>query len=314
MTFTTLKRSLLATVLLAFLALPPSAVGEPVQDFNVQLKDIKKDGRYTIVFTANSYDTTGAPPPLITDNTLRVAAGVKIRKDFLNKRYQCDADDVRQGLLAPDGRRNYTARLSKLGATLKRTRKKMPKDVAAGVKVCARAQIGSGHVVADVRPVFKEPVPANFFVYLAKPTAKGADAAFTVLVVLDEKGWLWRDSPTLRTFRLAFTINMFYEPTKDGRFGYRVVLPDGGTGGVRASVAELQVVTPGISKTKRTVKCLTRKRGRCTKKKTTKERIFWLTRPKCPASGLLDFESDYKYENGFQETKKVALPCPRFIS
>ena len=111
---------------------------------------------------------------------------------------------------------------------------------AKKLETCARAQIGEGNVIADVRPIFKEPVPANFFVYLAKPQKKGADAAFSVLVVLDENGWLWKESQTLRTFRLALTLNAFWEPTADGRFGYRFVLPGGGAGGVRASVAELQ--------------------------------------------------------------------------
>lgn len=305
--------ALTAVLALAVLALPSVAGAAPVQEFNVQLKDIRTDGRYTIVFTANSYDTTGEQPPIIKANTLRVAAGVKIRKDFLTKAYQCKADDVREALLASDGSRNYTSRLKNLSATYKRTRKRMPKKTAAGLKTCVRAQIGQGNVVADVRPTFKRPVPANFFVYLAKPTVKGADAAFSVLVVLDEKSWLWAESPFLRTFRLAFTVNMFYEPTSDGLYGYRVVLPDGGTGGVRASVAELRVTTPGVTKTKRTVKCLRKKKGKCTKRKVSKKKIFWLTQPKCPKSGLLDFKSDYVYETGLKETKAIQLPCPRFI-
>ncbi len=291
---------------------PPSA--EPVQEFNVQLTDIKPDGRYTIVFTANSYDTTGEQPPLVTANTLRVAAGVRIQPDFLTKSYQCKVDDVRQSLLTPDGGRNYTKRLNNLPASLKRTKKKMPKKLAAGVRTCARAQVGKGNVVADVRPVFKNPVPANFYVYLAKPTKKKADAAFSVLVVLDENGWLWKESPLLRTFRLAFTINLFYEPTADGRYGYRAELPGGGTGGVRASIVDLRVTTPGVSKTKRTVRCLRKKKGKCTKRKVTKKRIFWLNKPKCPKSGRLEFKSDYEYETGLKETKAIELPCPRFTN
>ena len=71
-------RRLLRTVSLtaaALLALPALAAADPVQEVNVQLQNIKPDGRYSVVFSANSYDTTGAPPPLVTKNTVRLAVG-----------------------------------------------------------------------------------------------------------------------------------------------------------------------------------------------------------------------------------------------
>ena len=289
------------------------ALAEPVQEFNVQLKDIKPGGQYTVVFTANSYDTTGAPPPLVTDNIFKFAAGVRIRPEFLTKDYQCDVDAVREALVTPDGNLNYTQRLRNLAASLKRTRSKLVPATAKKVETCARAQIGEGHVIADVRPIFKEPVPANFFVYLAKPKAKGADAAFGIIVVLDENGWLFKEAPLLRSFRLPLHIDLFDEPSADGRYGYKLILPGGGAGGVRASVAELRVTTPGISKVKKTTTCLTRRNGRCAKKKVRTQKLFWLTQPKCPASGQLGFESFYKYENGTTFTKTSELPCPRFV-
>ncbi len=296
----------------AFLSLTGVAGADPVQEFNVQIKDIKPDGRYTIVFTANSYDTTGEQPPLVTDNIFRFAAGVKIRPEFLTKDYQCNVDRVSEALLVPDGKLNYTQRLRNLPASLKRTRSKLPAATATDVEKCARAQIGEGNVVADVRPVFKDPVPANFFVYLAKPKAKGADAAFSVLVVLDETSWLWKGSPFLRTFRLGLTIDLFDEPSADGRYGYKLILPGGGAAGVRASVVELRVTTPGLTQLKTTVTCLTKKKSKCIKRKVTSKKLFWLTQPTCPASGQLGFESFYKYETGLSQTRTVDLPCPRF--
>ena len=307
-----LKGFFVCALMAAFMSLTAVAGADPVQEFNVQIKDIKPDGRYTIVFTANSYDTTGEQPPLVTDNIFRFAAGVKIRPEFLTKDYQCDVDRVREALLVADGNLNYTQRLRNLAASLKRTRAKLPAATAKDVETCVRAQIGEGNVVADVRPVFKDPVPANFFVYLAKPKAKGADAAFYVLVVLDENGWLWKESPFLRTFRLPLLINLFDEPSADGRFGYKLILPGGGAAGVRASVAELRVTTPGLTQVKKTVTCLTKKKGKCTKRKVTSKKLFWLTQPRCPASGQLGFESFYKYETGLSETRTVELPCPRF--
>ena len=59
-----LKRILTTFILLISLAAgAASASAEPVQDFGVQLKDVTADGRYTIVFTSNSFDTTGDAPP-----------------------------------------------------------------------------------------------------------------------------------------------------------------------------------------------------------------------------------------------------------
>ncbi|HMS63287.1 MAG TPA: hypothetical protein PKD63_13485, partial [Solirubrobacteraceae bacterium] len=62
----TVKRILVSALLLALLSPAAIAQAAPVQEFNVQLKDVKPDGRYTIVFTANSFDTSGEPPPLLT--------------------------------------------------------------------------------------------------------------------------------------------------------------------------------------------------------------------------------------------------------
>ena len=77
------KKFLVPVMLLALLYPATIAHADPVQEFNVQLKDVKPDGRYTIVFTANSFDTSGEPPPLLTSNTVSFAAGVKIKPAFL---------------------------------------------------------------------------------------------------------------------------------------------------------------------------------------------------------------------------------------
>ncbi len=308
-----MKRIFATTVVLALLGLASVAHAEPVQEFNFQIKNIKKDGRYTLVFRSNSFDTTGEPPPLVTDNTVRLAAGVKIRREFLKKDYQCKADNVRDALLAPDGNRSYTKRLTNLAATLKRTRKRIRKGLERGVKTCIRAQVGRGRVLADVRPTFADPAAADLFLYLAKPTKKGAVAAMGVLVVLDENSIFVKNNPFFKTLRLTFTVNIFNDPTPDGRFGYRLDLPGGGAAGVRVSLAEVEVTTPGITRVKRTVKCLRRKKGKCVKKKVLKKQnIFWITEPTCPASSLLDFEAFYKYETGQETTKTAQLPCPRF--
>ena len=307
-----MRRIALALLALALLTLAPAAQAEPVQQFSLGLTDIKPAGRFTVVFRANSFDTTGAPPPLVTENTVRMAKGLTIRKEFLNKDYWCNPEKVALALIAPDPGKRYTERLANLAATLKRTRAKLRPGLEPFVKTCIRAQVGRGTVLADARPAFADPAPANIFLYLAKPKAKGAIAALGVLVVLAEDSPFYKNNPFLQTLRLNFLVDIFDEPTPDGRFGYKLVLPGGGAGGVRVSLAELEVKTPGLSQEQKTVTCLQKKKGRCVKRKVTTKKLFWLTQPTCPASAQLPFQAFYKYETGATTTLDSLLPCPRF--
>lgn len=307
-----MMRLALSALLLAALALTPAAQAEPVQQFSIGLTDIKPAGRFTVVFRANSFDTTGAPPPLVTENTVRMAKGLTIRKEFRSKDYWCNAEKVALALIAPDPGKRYTERLANLAATLKRTRTKLRPGLDPFVKTCIRSQIGRGTVLADARPAFADPAPANIFLYLAKPKAKGAIAAIGVLVVLAEDSPFYKNNPFLQSLRLVFTVNIFEDPTPDGRFGYRLQLPGGGTGGVRVSLAELEVKTPGVGQDLKTVTCLQKRKRRCVKRKVTSKQLFWLTQPACPATGQLPFEAFYKYETGLTTTLGTQLPCPRF--
>ena len=310
------KRLLCATLALACAALFTLAVdragADPVQEFNVQIKDIKADGRYALVFTTNSYDTNGKRPPIAKDGFFRFASGIRIRPEFLTKNYQCDVNAVRKALITPDGNRNYTQRLRDLAGTLRRTRSKLLPSTAKKVETCVRSQIGYGNVVADARPVFADPSPANLFIYLAKPAAKNAEVTFSVLVVLDEHGWLWKHAPLLRTFRLARPLNAYWQPSAGGRFAYRLVLPGDGAGGVRASIAEMKLTLSGLTQTKQTVKCLVRRSNRCVRSRLERKKLFWLTRPACPSSSVLRFASEVTYETGNKLTTSTDVPCPRF--
>ena len=302
----------LALAATAPLALPAMAVADPVQEVNVQLQNIKPDGRYSVVFSANSYDTTGAPPPLVTKNTVRLPAGISIKPQFLTKQYQCKVEDVRDAMLVSEPY-SFQKRLENLAATLKRTRSKLTPKIAKGVEKCIGAQIGSGTVLADTRAAgFTDDAPAHLFLYLTKPTVKGAKSAFGVLVVLDENSNFIKNNPFLKSLRLIYTVNLFEDPTPDGLYGYRLDLPAPGTSGVRVSLAELTVKTPGITAVKQTVTCLKKKNGKCVKRKVTKTNTFWLNKPTCPASGQLGFEAFYQYETGTTTTKLTQVPCPRF--
>ncbi len=308
------SKAILCSFLVALLTVASVARADPVQEFNVQLKDIKADGRYTIVFSSNSYDTSGEQPPQVTSNSVRFAAGVTIRPEFLNSRYRCDVPRMRDALMAtPEPTMVFSRRAEKLAATYKRIRERLSPGDAKAVETCVRAQIGQGIVVADTRPFIADPIPAKLFIYLSKGTEKGALASFGVLAALDESSQVYKETGLLRLLRpLAFATNVFDEPSADGVYGYRLALPAGPVGIVKVSLAELRVTTPGLAQVTKKVTCLKRSRGRCTKKKVVTERLFWLTQPTCPTTGRLGFEANYGYETGLTSTKAIQLPCPRF--
>lgn len=306
-----MKRILLSALLLILLAPAAAAQAEPVQEFNVQLKDVRPDGRYTIVFTANSFDTSGEPPPLLTSNVVRFAAGVTIRKEFLRREYQCDVRGLRDALLAAPENGWFFKRLDRLAATYKRVKSRMTPESRRITETCIRSQVGAGTVVVDARTVgLADPIPAKLYLYLEKPQAKGAVASLGIFAVLDESRESVRALGSLSTLKLVFSTEFYAEASPDGLYGYKLVLPTGG--GLRISVAELKVTTPGVTRVKVKKTCLLKRRGRCVKSRSTTEKLFWITQPTCPASGQVAFRSDYGYETGLATEKLIQVPCPRF--
>jgi hypothetical protein len=63
-----LKRILLAGALLGLLVPLAVAQAEPVQEFSYQVKDVKPDGRFSVVFSSRTYDTTGDITPPVNEN------------------------------------------------------------------------------------------------------------------------------------------------------------------------------------------------------------------------------------------------------
>ena len=316
-TSSTARATFVCAVAACLLSLSAMAGADPVNDFNVQIKDIEPGGSYTIVFTANSYDTTGEQPPQVTSNSLRLASGVTIRPQFLSSRYRCDVTRMRDVLLEnPESSPVRSKRFANLAATLERIRDQITPAEVAIVEKCIRAQIGQGVVVADTRPFIADPVPAKLTLYLSKATEKGAIASIGVLAVLDESSKPYREKRLLRLLGPpAFYANIFNEPSADGRYGYRVALPTPPAGlvlDVKISVAEVRVTVPGLTDETKVVRCVRRAGGRCRKTKVTTHRTFWLMQPKCPATSQLGFEASDTYVTGLQTTKKVEVPCPRF--
>src|SRR6185436_14765992 len=91
------RKVTLVVLALVGLALTAPAVvqAEPINRFNFQVTNIKPGGRFTLLFHAQSFDTTGGVPPSPTANYLRLPKGATLRREFLTGRFFCDGPKLR---------------------------------------------------------------------------------------------------------------------------------------------------------------------------------------------------------------------------
>jgi hypothetical protein len=310
-----LKRILLAGALLGLLVPLAAAQAEPVQEFSYQVKDVKPDGRFSVVFSSRTYDTTGNIPPPPNENYQRLPAGAVLRKDFLKKKYQCNVDKLLDDLLfAPENNILFAKRVDKLSATIKRVKNRWSKKQLKNAETCATARIGQGTAQVDARPLFSELIPSVFYMFLGKPTVAGGVASLQILGMPDETTDVVKRLPTtVQTTRVPFIGNFLNDPTPDGKYGYKLVLPTGPIAGINISLAEIRAEVNGLTITKKKTTCKKKRHGKCVKKKVKKTRVFWFTQPKCPPSGKLSFEAFYGYADPIQDiTKTIELSCPNF--
>lgn len=309
-----MKKILIAAALLGLLVPIATAQAEAVQEFSYQVKDVKSDGRFTVVFSSRTYDTTGGIPPVLKQNFQRLPAGAVLRKEFLKKKFQCNVDKLLDDLLfAPENNILFARRLDKLDATIKRVKNRWSKKQLANAQICADARIGQGTAQVDARPLFNELIPSVFFMYLGKPTIPGAVASLQILGMPDESTDIVKRLPsTVQATRVPFVGNFVNEPSA-GKYGYKLVLPTGPIAGINISLAEIRATVKGLTITKKKTTCTKKRRGKCVKRKVKKTNTFWFTQPTCPPSGKLSFESFYGYDDPQPDiTKTVELSCPNF--
>lgn len=319
MTIARTRRAIpLAVASLLLLLAPATASADPVQQFSFQVKDIKPGGRFTLVFNARTFDTTGNPPPTPVENYLRIPAGAKLRKEFLNKRYFCDGPRLRTAIDLYDFRPgSFNARVRNLKPLIRqfaRSRDRKERRELANVQACHRGRIGGGTAKVDAResfPTIDQLIRASFSMFLSRPTARGAVAGFTVLAAADEDQEIVkrRSYEVITGVHAALHANFVNDPT--GPYGYRLDLPRGEVNGFKVSIAELNATTRGLTLRKGT--CLREnRRGRCVRRQ--RRTIFWFTTPPCPPSGMLSMQQFFGYANrAFDDTQTIQLACPRFI-
>jgi hypothetical protein len=308
-----MKRILFALIVLAVLV-PAAALAYPVQEISYQLKDVKPDGRFTAIVSYRAYDSSGGIPPALREAYLRTPLGAVVRKEFLKRKYYCDADKLLKDLQgAPEQNVQFARRVDKLAATIKRIRSRLDRKALRNAERCSRSRIGEGTVQVDARPVYDELIPAVFYMFLGKGAQKGAVGSLQFIGMPDENSAVVKELPiTVRQTRVPLVMSYFNEPT-EGKYGYKFVVPTGPIAGLNISIAEVRAVVRGTSLEKRQVTCSKRKRGRCVRKKVKKTNVFWMTPPKCPPSGKLSFLGFFGFDDPIPDvTKTVELSCPNF--
>jgi hypothetical protein len=313
-----LKKLLLALAVLAVLIPIAVAQAAPVQEFSFQLKDVKKNGRFTVVFTSRSYDTTGGQPPDLIENFIRLPKAGVMAPQVRNKKYYCSADQLIKDLQAnPVQGKTFASRVNNLTpfiSKLKKSKLASDKKALSNAENCKRSRLGQGTVQVDARPLLNDLIPAVFFMFFGKGTVPGALGSLQIVGMPDENSSIVKGLPTtVQQTRVPAVANFVNDPTPDGKYGYKIVLPTGPIAGINVSFAELTAVTKGFSAVKKKKTCAKKRKGRCVKKKTKKTSVFWFKRPVCPASGKLNFQAFYGYNDPVPDTtKEIELPCPNF--
>jgi hypothetical protein len=318
-----IERKVIPLVLaLAGLALAAPAVVQatPVSQFSFQVTNIKSGGRFTLLFHAQMFDTTGGVPPSPITNYLRIPKGAVLRREFLNRRFFCDGVLLRDSIDRMDfSGVPFTKRILNLKpfiAYLKRHgRSGAARRALANALVCDRARIGGGTARVDARgvsPKLDRLIDVTFATFFSRPTKPGAVAGFAILGAANED----QEIVKRRTFEVltgvhaALSANFVNDPTPDGIYGYRLDLPRSEVNSLQVSLAEINATTNGLS-LKRGA-CLKQRNHRCVKRE--RRTLFWFTIPPCPPSGLFSFQQVYTYADpALNSTRTVQLSCPRFI-
>jgi hypothetical protein len=182
---------------LAFLcALPVSARAELVGEFNARVTDVKRSyGAYTVVADARAYETSGAPPPILTNAVVHFPRGARLRDAFLREPFYCDRT---------------------------RLERYPPNPVR-----CRSSHFASGTIVLDARPHIDTPFSSDVHLFLARPTP-GAIASVIVLVIPNEftpayayqvlEGRLVEESATTRRFGYRLELPTHVKPLIPGLY------------------------------------------------------------------------------------------------
>jgi hypothetical protein len=306
---------LAATVGVAAAVGATTAHAEPVQQFSLQLR-AERSGQLAFRLRIRSFDTTGAVPPGPTEAFVRFPAGADIHDAFRGPRWQCDGPALRLALDTRPSPTQFADRIKDLRPfirSLARGRSRSDRAALANARACERSRIGSGTGLIDARnvtPVLADPIPVRYTAFLSRPRSRGAVAAATVLGSADEGAPIVRRYPVVAGVHVAVVQDIFDDPTPDGRYGLKMLLPTGPIAGFDVSLAEIDVRVRGL-KLARGSCVATSRRGRCTRRQPRDVYSFVL--PACPPDGRLSAQMFSGFAPPLPSlTSTFELPCPRF--
>src|SRR5436190_14072902 len=222
------------------------ARAEVVQEFGFSIKDVRADGRYTVVFNSRSYDSDGGTPAVLLSNTIRLPKGAVLRKRFMNARYYCDLKKLVDKIRTDHPNAPHFNDL--VNETLRGART-APRRASDLIAVCRFAHLGGGTALIDARPFVQQPIPAHFEMFWSKP-GKGVVGTMAVVGSADESNPVVAQNPTIRDTHPILHVDFVDEPTPDGLYAYKLVLPTGPIAGINVSFAEVHATTQGLTLTR----------------------------------------------------------------
>ena len=280
----------------------------------MQLKDVKPDGRYTIVFSANSFDTSGEPPPLLTSNTVQLRrrgedqAGVP-DSDVPVRRQQA----ARRAAVRGRGAATSSSAWTTSPPTYKRVQGRLTPQDRKVVETCIRSQIGTGPrrrgrarrsgSATRSRRSSTSTCPSR------RPRARSPRSGSSRCST--------RPTPavqalgSLGTLKLVFATDLFNEPSADGA----VRLQDGAADGLGPADQRRRAEGHGARdhEDDREEDLPGQAQGHVREVEDHDDAATsgWTSRP-ARRRGQVTFRSDYGYETGLATEKTIQVPCPRF--
>ncbi len=308
---------LAAVAVTAVAGICAAALAQPAQQLSFHWANVTAgSSRVMFDFTLQTYDTTGAVPPPLTDYYVRLPRGASVRRQFLVPRYQCNGPALRDALDAHPSGIPFTRQIADLRPfirSLVHSRSRADRAAVANATVCERSRVGGGTAQIDARhvtPVLSQLVPVRFAVFLSRGTAPGSIGGFAILGAAEEGSPIVQRFPVLAGVHAALAGSILNDPTPDGLYGYKLLLPKGRINGLDVSIAEVSASLHGLTIARGT--CLKRNgRGRCTARQRADLDSFVL--PQCPPSGLLSalLYAGYAPPTPSLSTE-IRLPCPTF--
>lgn len=257
-------------VVAAFFLLPISqAPANVVQEFNARVKNVKSDGRLTLVISTRTYDSSGGLGPVTKSVKMYFSSAAKMSASGFPT---CNFNKLKESRNAKD---------------------------------CKDSVFGRGTATVDVRPLFPDPINAKLTMFIGKkPKVKNGVMSLIILAEPISSNPLIKSAKQVLKADIVKDNsqgpNYAYRMDLDASIDTPPEIPN-----LSISISSLKTTTKAKTRTKRI--CKKRSRGRCVKRGKKKIPLYRLK--KCPASREIFFRADFTYVSAPPISREVKLPC-----